>query len=203
MQYMVFYIFPYSGLCSLSKIGFNFIYVLRLFCSHEWFHFFFYCIHILTVAARSKTSSLTRTLGSWVRILLRTWMFGVCMHLFCVRVVLCIGRGLRRADHSSKKSLRLWKITKLNKWPGPRIGWKSHWKGQMLSHDFFLQSINILACWPVARQRLWHKQIYSSRYWVTDSQTNMFPWKQLNSNRGMIFSMWSVPRCYRQDMSTV
>jgi hypothetical protein len=35
----------------------------------------------------------------WVRIQLRTWMFGVCVCVcvcafFCVSVVLCVGRGL-------------------------------------------------------------------------------------------------------------
>jgi hypothetical protein len=39
-------------------------------------------------------SSLARTLGSWVLILHKAWMFGMCMCLFCVCVVLCLGRGL-------------------------------------------------------------------------------------------------------------
>jgi hypothetical protein len=43
---------------------------------------------------KTELSSLARKLGLWVRIPLRTWMFGVCMRLFCVRVVLCLGRGL-------------------------------------------------------------------------------------------------------------
>jgi hypothetical protein len=38
--------------------------------------------------------SLTWTLGSSVRISLKAWIFGVCMRLFCVYVVLCLGRGL-------------------------------------------------------------------------------------------------------------
>jgi hypothetical protein len=41
-----------------------------------------------------ELSSLARTLGSWVQIPLRAWMFGVRMCLFCVCVVLCLGRGL-------------------------------------------------------------------------------------------------------------
>jgi hypothetical protein len=83
---------------------------------------------------RHELSSLARTLGSWVRIQLRTWMFGVCMRLFCVCAVLCLGRGLARADHSSKESYRLWKmITELNKRPGPWMDWKSHWKKNILS----------------------------------------------------------------------
>jgi hypothetical protein len=44
----------------------------------------------------SEMSSLARTLGSWIRIQLKAWMFGVCMRLFCV----C-------ADHASKESYRL------------------------------------------------------------------------------------------------
>jgi hypothetical protein len=45
---------------------------------------------------RHELSSLARTLGSWVRIPLKARMFGVCvcMCLFFVRVVLCLGRGL-------------------------------------------------------------------------------------------------------------
>jgi hypothetical protein len=43
---------------------------------------------------RHELCSLARTLGSWVRIPLRAWMFGVCMRLFYVCVILCLGRGL-------------------------------------------------------------------------------------------------------------
>jgi hypothetical protein len=35
-----------------------------------------------------------RPLGSWVRIPVKTWIFGVCMRLFCVYVVLRLRRGL-------------------------------------------------------------------------------------------------------------
>jgi hypothetical protein len=50
----------------------------------------------VTVVSRSKarTASLALTLGSCVRIPLTACMFGVCMCLFCVCVVLCLGRGL-------------------------------------------------------------------------------------------------------------
>jgi hypothetical protein len=34
-------------------------------------------------------------------------MFGVCMRLFRVYVVLCLGSGLVKADDSSKESYRL------------------------------------------------------------------------------------------------
>jgi hypothetical protein len=43
---------------------------------------------------RHELSSLARTLGSWVRISSKAWMFGVCMRLLCVSVALCLGRGL-------------------------------------------------------------------------------------------------------------
>jgi hypothetical protein len=43
---------------------------------------------------RHELSSLTRALGSWVQIPLKAWMFVVCMRLFCVCVVLCLGSGL-------------------------------------------------------------------------------------------------------------
>jgi hypothetical protein len=43
---------------------------------------------------KHERSSLARTLGSWVRIPLRAWMFGMCMRLFYVCVVLCVGSSL-------------------------------------------------------------------------------------------------------------
>jgi hypothetical protein len=39
---------------------------------------------------RHELSSLARILGSWVRIPIKAWLF-VCVHLFCVYVVLCVG----------------------------------------------------------------------------------------------------------------
>jgi hypothetical protein len=39
-----------------------------------------------------ELSSLVRTLGSWVRIPLK--VMDVCVRLFCVCVVLCVGSGL-------------------------------------------------------------------------------------------------------------
>jgi hypothetical protein len=39
-------------------------------------------------------SSLAQKPRSWVPIPLKAWMFGMCMYLFCVCVVLCLGRGL-------------------------------------------------------------------------------------------------------------
>jgi hypothetical protein len=43
---------------------------------------------------RNELSSLAQTLGSWVRIPLRAWIFGVCVLLFFVCVVLYLGSGL-------------------------------------------------------------------------------------------------------------
>jgi hypothetical protein len=43
---------------------------------------------------RHELFSLARTLGSWVRIPLRAWMFGVCMCLLYVCVFLCLGTGI-------------------------------------------------------------------------------------------------------------
>jgi hypothetical protein len=40
-----------------------------------------------------ELSSLARTLASWVWIPFKAWM-SVCVRLFCVCVVLCVGRGL-------------------------------------------------------------------------------------------------------------
>jgi hypothetical protein len=42
---------------------------------------------------RHELSSLSRTLGSWVRIPLKAWMSVLCA-FFCVYVVLCVGSGL-------------------------------------------------------------------------------------------------------------
>jgi hypothetical protein len=50
-----------------------------------------------------ELSSLARTLGSWVRIPLKAWMYGVCAFILC----LCC--PVRRADHSFKESYRLCK----------------------------------------------------------------------------------------------
>jgi hypothetical protein len=48
-----------------------------------------------TVAARSNNKTSTRFArsdpGSWVPIPIKAWMFGVCMRLFCVCVLLCLG----------------------------------------------------------------------------------------------------------------
>jgi hypothetical protein len=45
---------------------------------------------------RNKLSSLARTLGSWIRIPLKAWMF-VCVCLFCICIVLYVGSGLARS----------------------------------------------------------------------------------------------------------
>jgi hypothetical protein len=50
-----------------------------------------------------------------------------------------------------------------------------------------------MACRPVAGQRLCDNHIYSSRYLVTASQTNMFPRQQLNYNNEKWCSEWCCP----------
>jgi hypothetical protein len=50
----------------------------------------------VTVAAPSKgwTVFALSDAGSWFRIPLKAWMFGMFMFLFCVCVILCLGTGL-------------------------------------------------------------------------------------------------------------
>jgi hypothetical protein len=53
-------------------------------------------------------------------------MIRMCMRLFCVCVVLCVGSGLATGCHSSKESYRLWKmITELNRGQGPEWAGKA------------------------------------------------------------------------------
>jgi hypothetical protein len=64
--------------------------------------YLFYFSRLLTITSiflgiittNFELSSLARTLESWDRIPLKAWVFGVCMHLFCVYVLLCVGSGL-------------------------------------------------------------------------------------------------------------
>jgi hypothetical protein len=85
---------------------------------------------------KHELSSLARTLGSWVRIPLRAWMFGVCMRLFCVCVALCVGSGLATAYPSSKGPYRPRKmITKLNKRHDPE------WDGRAIEKKHFLYPV--------------------------------------------------------------
>jgi hypothetical protein len=51
------------------------------------------CFVAMRVTATAG-STLARTLGSWVRKTLKAWMFGVCMRLFCVCVILSLNSGL-------------------------------------------------------------------------------------------------------------
>jgi hypothetical protein len=83
----------------------------------------------VTVAARSKArtvfaSSDAGILGSNP---LKAWMSGVCMRLFCVCVVLCLGSSLATSWSLVQGVLPTVKmITELNERPGPWLGWKSH-----------------------------------------------------------------------------
>jgi hypothetical protein len=77
---------------------------------------------------RRKLSSLARALGSWARIPLKAWMFGMCMRLFCLCVVLCLGRGLAASLSLVQGVLPSVKNdygTEKEKRPGP---WMGHWK---------------------------------------------------------------------------
>jgi hypothetical protein len=64
-----------------------------------------------------NSSSLALTLGSWVRIPLKTWMFGVC--LLCVCGMITRPRSPTICDKM---------ITEVNKKLRAWMGWKSHWK---------------------------------------------------------------------------
>jgi hypothetical protein len=73
-----------------------------------------------------------RSLGRWDRGF-ESHSNRVCLVYVCVYSVFVLScvyvEALRRADHSSKESYRLWRtITGLNKRPGPWMGWKSNWK---------------------------------------------------------------------------
>jgi hypothetical protein len=71
----------------------------------------------------------TLPLGSWVRIPLKAWMFGMCMGLFCVCVVLCLGSGLATGWSVTQGVLpSVIMITELSKKLKPWIGWKGQWK---------------------------------------------------------------------------
>jgi hypothetical protein len=61
------------------------LYLLRTYeCRSQW-----------PRGIRRELSSLARALGSWVRIPLKAWV-SVCVHLFCVCVVLCLCNGLAK-----------------------------------------------------------------------------------------------------------
>jgi hypothetical protein len=67
------------------------------FCTYMLFYFYpvLPASSPVMLAARSKLGTVfARTLGSWVRIPRKAWMFRVCMRLFCICVVLCLGSGL-------------------------------------------------------------------------------------------------------------
>jgi hypothetical protein len=66
-------------------------------------HTYIYTLYICTYTScrsrwpsgpRHVLSSFARKPGTRVRIPYKAWMFGVCMRLFCICVVLCLGSGL-------------------------------------------------------------------------------------------------------------
>jgi hypothetical protein len=78
-----------------------------VFCLVSW------CLSwrsVCATALRHELSSFARTLGSWVRISLRVWMFGVCMRLFSVYVVLSLGRGLASLAQGVLQSVNCWHL---------------------------------------------------------------------------------------------
>jgi hypothetical protein len=129
----------------LSVLGPVFLYVCKeviklYFCLNLFFTFLLLFqrgnISFFTVAAQSKAWTVfsRSEAGSWVRIPLKAWMFDVCMHLFCICVVLCLGSGLATSWSLLQGVLLSVKkmITELNKRPGSWMGWKSHWKKNRL-----------------------------------------------------------------------
>jgi hypothetical protein len=72
---------------------------------------------------KHELSSLSRTLWLWVRIPLKAWMFGMCICLFCVCVVLCLGKGLATGWSPVQGFLLpVYKIKKLKSGQGPAKG---------------------------------------------------------------------------------
>jgi hypothetical protein len=57
---------------------------------------------------------------------------------------------------------------------------------------------NILACRVVAMQRPRDGRIYQGRFWATARQKRSRGNRQERNNRRAVFSMWFVPRCYKQ-----
>jgi hypothetical protein len=69
----------------------------------------YYSLMPITVAARSKAWIIFSRSKAGIVGSNPAKEMDVCVHLFCVCVVLCVGSGLARADHSPKESYRLWK----------------------------------------------------------------------------------------------
>jgi hypothetical protein len=62
----------------------------------------------VTVAERSKAYIVfARKPGSWVRIPHKAWIFGMCMCLFCVCLVLCLDGGLATGWSPAQGSYRV------------------------------------------------------------------------------------------------
>jgi hypothetical protein len=56
----------------------------------------------------------------------------------------------------------------------------------------------IVACTDVAIQRPWNVPIYQGRFWATARQTRLRSDRHERSNKRGVFSMWSLPRYYKQ-----
>jgi hypothetical protein len=57
---------------------------------------------------------------------------------------------------------------------------------------------NTVACRGVAMQRPRDKRIYQGRFWTTALYTSSRNNRHEGNNRRAVFSMWPVPRCYKQ-----
>jgi hypothetical protein len=102
----------------ISKIRFNsFLFEVNYFHKHFKNHstiyiyiYIYIWTELITVAARSKAWTVfARSNAGIVDSNPTQRHVCLCVRLFCVCVALCVGSGLRRADHSPKKSYRLCK----------------------------------------------------------------------------------------------
>jgi hypothetical protein len=95
----------YGAFLGVGGFLFNFLVYLQ-YCRSRW-----------PSGLRHVLSSLARKPGSWVRIPRKAWMFGMCMCLFCVWVVLCLGSGLATSWSLVQGVL-------------PSVKWSWNWKNQ-------------------------------------------------------------------------
>jgi hypothetical protein len=121
---------PRSFVRTTSILYFTYAWVLKC----NYIHLFIYSWQPVKIAAQSKAWTVfarsdARIVGSNHIQGMDVW----CMYAFMLSCAYVA--ALRRADHSSKESYRLWKmITELNKRPGHWMGWKRHWKKIFLAY---------------------------------------------------------------------